>query len=654
MKQLDFTLSLIDKLTRPVKQAQAAVTGFAKSSRDAFSKIAVGGAGLIGTAMSIQGALGPAVEMHGAMVEASARGVDDSALQKINANALKFSTQYGRSALEYVQSTARINAAVGTLTKEDLPGVVRASNVMAAALKATADESSEFMGQMFANFRSDAESMGNVQFAEQLASKAAYMRNAFGVELGAIKDLMEGARGVGTNYGIGMDEQLAVMGELQRTLGTEASSAYEGFLSGAVKGAKKLGLSFEDANGKLLTLPAMLEKLRGKYGASIEGNLKAQSDLDDAFGDSAAVIKQLYGNVGVLQRHITELGSSDGMKRATEMAQKMASPWERLTAIWYAIRAAMGATLLPVLYPLINRMADGGQVLVRWLNLFPNITRVIGYCVLAVMSLAAAGALVNIVLGVGRFVLMGLRGLWAGLTAIIRIHIAAIWLYNKAVLAWAATMRILRGVLLAVRMASLLTGMAFNIALWPVLLIIGAVALLVAGCYLLIRHWDGIKNAITQTEMWKTVAENVQWVAEIFSQTWKAIIDGWSRVVNAMGSFSLTETMGKMADGVGEIFSGLWDSVLASFNASYRWIIGKLNAIPGINIAMPESTPRPGGEGLLTGGKIKGIDSGGLQRDISNSNAKNYTDNSRKVENLTIYANKGFTPEQLTEWEALR
>jgi len=258
------------------------------------------------------------------------------------------------------------------------------------------------------------------------------------------------------------------------------------------------------------------------------------------------------------------------------------------------------------------------------------------------------------VLGVGRFVLMGLRGLWAGLTAVIRIHVVAIWLYNKAVLAWAATMRILRGVLLAVRMASLLTGVAFNIALWPVLLIIGAVALLVAGCYLLIKHWDGIKNAITQTDMWKTVTEKVQWVAEIFGQAWQGIVDGWNRVVNAMGNFSLSETMGKMVDGVGEIFSGLWDGVLASFNASYRWIVEKLNAIPGINIAMPESVPRPGGEGLLTGGKIKGIDSGGLQQDISNSNAKNYTDNSRKVENLTIYANKGFTPEQLTEWEALR
>ncbi|MEL5233807.1 phage tail tape measure protein, partial [Serratia ureilytica] len=123
---------------------------------------------------------------------------------------------------------------------------------------------------------------------------------------------------------------------------------------------KKLGMSFVNAAGGMVSLPEMLEKLQARYGKSIEGNLKAQAALDDAFGDSSVLIKQLYGNVDLLKRHITELGSNDGMKRTTEMAERMANPWERLTAIWYSIRAAMGLTLLPVLYPLINKMADAG------------------------------------------------------------------------------------------------------------------------------------------------------------------------------------------------------------------------------------------------------------------------------------------------------
>ena len=347
----------------------------------------------------------------------------------------------------------------------------------------------------------------------------------------------------------------------------------------------------------------------------------------------------------------------------------MANPWDRLVAVWYAMRAAMGATLLPVLYPLINKLADAGQTLVRWQTLFPNITRVIGYAVLAVLSFAAAGAVANIVMGVSTFVMMGLRGLWAGLTAVMKIHVGVIWLYNKAVLAWAATMRILRGVLLAVRMASMLTGIAFNFALWPVLLIIVAVAALAAGCYLLYQHWDQIVAAVMQTEAFKTLAAIVQWVGEIFASVWASVVEGWNSVVEFISNFSLMEAMGNMVSGIGNLFSGLWDSLMSSFSSAYGWIVEKLNHIPGVNIDMPVTATSPvvspsdiakppeslksGNNTLLTGGQVKGIERGGLNKEISNNN-KSYTDNSKSFGNITINANKGMTPEQLQEWEELR
>lgn len=669
MKQLDFTLSLIDKLTRPIKQAQTSVTGFAEKSQAAFKRMAIGGAGLFATGLAIRDALAPAIEMNDALLSASAQGVSDATLKQVAANGLKFSVQYGKSALEFVQSTEMINRSVGGLSDGELPRMTTITNTVAAALKSTAADTTEFMGQMFANFRSDAKTLGNLTFAEQVAGKAAYMRQAFGTEMATIRDLMEGAKGAGTNFGVGMDEQFAVLGELQRTLGSEASGSYESYLTGAAEGAKKLGLTFTDTNGKLLSMPAMLQKLQGKYGDSIEGNLKAQKELDDAFGGGSAVIKQLYGNVGVLQRHITELGSSDGMKRATEMAEKMANPWDRLVAVWYAMRAAMGATLLPVLYPLINKLADAGQTLVRWQTLFPNITRVIGYAVLAVLSLAAAGAIVNIIMGVSTFVMVGLKGLWMALTTVMKIHVGVIWVYNKAVLAWSATMRILRGVLLAVRMATVSAGIAFNFALWPVLLVIAAVVALTAGCYLLYQYWDQIVAAVSQTETFKTLAAVIQMVALIFKAAWILIVAGWEKVVGAISDFSLMETMGNMVSGIGELFSGLWDALLSSFSSTYGWIVEKLNHIPGVNIDMPVTATSPvvspsdiakppeilkeGSNTLLTGGQVKGIERGGLNKEISNNN-KSYTDNSKNFGNITINANNGMTPEQLQEWDELR
>ncbi|EEI2191352.1 phage tail tape measure protein, partial [Salmonella enterica] len=101
----------------------------------------------------------------------------------------------------------------------------------------------------------------------------------------------------------------------------------------------------------------MLIKLQGKYGKSLEGNLKAQAELDAAFGDSSAVVKHLYGNVALLQRNITELGGSDGLKRTQEMASKLVKPWDRFVQILKAIQTVIGLTLIPVLYPVLNRLA---------------------------------------------------------------------------------------------------------------------------------------------------------------------------------------------------------------------------------------------------------------------------------------------------------
>ncbi|ELJ5765624.1 phage tail tape measure protein [Enterobacter hormaechei] len=586
MKQLDFTLSLIDKLSRPLKQVQNNVTGFADKSKAAFMQIGGGVLALAGTGMAIKGALSPAIEMYDALNDAAAKGIDNSALKTVQRDALAFSTTYGASAVEFVQSTESINAAIAGLTGNELPKVTKVANVLAFAMKSTAAETSEFMGQMFGNFSSDAARLGKVQFAEQLAGKMVYMRKTFGAEMATIKDLMEGARGVGTNYGVGLDEQLAVLGQLSRTLGTEASSAYEGFMTGAIDGAKKLGLSFTDATGKMLSMPEMLAKLQGKYGKSLEGNLKAQAELDEAFGDSSAVVKQLYGNVALLQRNITELGGADGLKRTQEMAVKMVKPWDRFIAILTAIKTVIGLTLIPVLYPLLNRLADMGQTFARWMQLFPNIARVVGYAALALLSFAAAGAVANIIMGVSAFVMGGVRGIWKALTSVTKIYTATIWLAQKAVLVWNVTLGALRGILLAVRMAAVMAGIGINFMSWPILLVIGAIALLVAGCYLLIKHWDAIKAAVMNTEAFTAVAAVVQWLAGIFASAWQFISDGWNNFIALLKGFSPSEALSGMASGIVSMFDKVWQTIKGSFLKSWNWIVGKLNKIPGVDIAL--------------------------------------------------------------------
>ncbi|ENC5528251.1 phage tail tape measure protein [Salmonella enterica] len=654
MKQLDFTLSLIDKLSRPLKQAQSSVTGFAEKSKAAFMQIGGGVLALAGTGMAIRGALSPAIEMYDALNDAASKGIDDQALKAVQRDALRFSTTYGASAVEFVQSTESINSAIAGLTGNELPKVTKVANTLAFALKSTAAETAEFMGQMFGNFSADAERLGKVQFAEQLAGKMVYMRKTFGTEMATIKDLMEGARGVGTNYGVGLDEQLAVLGQLNRTLGTEASSAYEGFMTGAVEGAKKLGLSFTDATGKMLSMPEMLIKLQGKYGKSLEGNLKALAELDAAFGDSSAVVKHLYGNVALLQRNITELGGSDGLKRTQEMASKLVKPWDRFVQILKAIQTVIGLTLIPVLYPVLNRLADMGQTFARWMQLFPNIARVIGYAAMALLGFAAVGAVANIVMGVSKFIMMGWKGVWKLLTAVTKIDTAWTWLNTKAKLAWANVMKSLRGILLALRMQAIMTGTAINFMSWPVLLVIGAIALLAAGCWLLIKHWDTVKAAVMETSAFQACARVVAWLAGVFSTAWQFISEGWNSFIALLTGFSPSQALSGLASGIVSMFDNVWQSVKGGFLKSWNWIVEKLNKIPGVDISMANETSSPPltVNNLSTGGELKGIDKGGISKSVSN-NSRSVTDNSRKINTVNIYPKEMITPGQLMEFQEL-
>lgn len=696
MSELDFTLSLIDNITKPIRQVQSAVSSFARDSQVAFGKIAVGGAGLAGAFWSIKNILDPAIEMNDAMMTASLQGIDDGVMASVSKDALKFSAQYGKSSIDFVKSTTAISKAINNVAQQDLPLLTRITNTTAAALKSTPEEATQYMGQMFNQFERYANQVGQVQFAEELAGKAVTMSKAFGVSMAEMTSLMEGAKNAGTQFGVGIDEQLAVLGELQRTLGGESSGAYEAFLKTATDSGKKLGLSFVNASGQMLSMPEMLDKLQAKYGASIEGNLKAQKEIEAAFGDSAVVVKQLYGNVDILRKNIGFLGASDGMKRTTEQAAKLANPWERLMSIWQSIRIAIGMTLLPVITPLINKMAEGGQTLVRWLTLFPNIARWVGYVTMGILGFAAAGAAANIVMGISKFVMMGL-GIIAGLfSGVLKIGTAAIWLYRGAILAWNAALKFIRVTLFAVRLAAMAAGVGFSFMSWPILLVVGVIALLAYGIYKLIKHWDDIKAAIMDTTAFKVVSIAIravgliamqawEWMSEkwqqftgfisdtnafksliiiikvvsnAFGEAWAFISNGWDAVCNFFGDSPIDKTFEAMGNSIKAIFSSVWQSITDSFKSVYNNIVETLNYLPGVNIetkatGTADGTPAPAGAaGLLIGGQLKDVEKGGISRQISNNRTQS-VDNSKRYDTVNINVTNGMSPQNLAEWTAL-
>ena len=645
-------MSMIDRVTRPLQRIGGGLRGFAQQSAKAFEPLAKGGLALWGVAKVITGALDPALQMFKAMQDASNGGIGDEALKKLSKEALIFSTRYGTSAVDFIASSKAMKNSIDGLTDRELPRMTRAANLLAAGTKETADTAGKYNGAMYNSFRSTADKMGRVKFIENLTGQSAYMVKSFGLSLQAIQDMVKGTKNAGNDVGVGMPEQFAVLGQLSRTMGSEGAGAYEQFLRGAVEGGKALGVSLTDSNGKLLAMPDIIQKLQNKYGKSIQGNLKAQAALDKAFGGGAQVIKALYGNVDELNKHMTELGRNNGTKNAADMAAKLADPFSRCTSVLFALRAAIGAGLVPVLYPLVHRVADAGEQFTKWMKMFPNIAKWIGYITIGFLSFAAAGAAANIAIGVWRFIMIGAKAIAAGFTAVLKIGRVFVWAYRAAIIAWNIALRILRATLIVIRVAAFLAGAGFMFMSWPILLIIAAIALLCIGVYLLIKYWDKVKAAVMDTAAFKIVAAYFQMWKTVFLYVVDVISQAWQKLCDWFGQISPFDSVADMAGSLGDVFSNLWEFLKKSFSSTYNWIVDKLNMIPGISVdMMPTDIAKPDSS-VLTGGELKGIGTGGLNKDIKNSSSS-AVNNSKTIGTVNITVNEGMTPDKLAEWQEL-
>lgn len=692
-QRLELLLELTDRLTRPLRAAGRQVQGFAATSRGAFRDIATGGAALWGVGAAIQGALMPAIEMDRALGEVKSLGVAESGLRKLSRAAVDFTMEYGGAAQDFVRASYDIQSAIAGLTDDELSRFTTASAVAAAATKSSAQTITDYMGTMYGIFKDKADAMGKSKWIEQIAGQTALAVNIFKTTGDNMSAAFTSLGASAKAAGIDAAEQFAVLGRLQFTMkGGEAGTKYKAFLANAGKAQKKLGLNFVNKDGTMKSVVEILKLIRGKFG-----DLSKVADADllkSAFGSDEAVgmITRLINNIDALENDINTLGNVKGMDNAIKMAQAMADPWEQAAAIINGIRIEIGTQLLPVLYPFIQKSNEGGKSFVAWLRLYPNITRAIGLLSAALLGIATVGAVVNIMVGVAKFVWTGLRLVWLAATAPLKILIllkrtltatmwaftvvartvralylamsiamgtynvkakiqlallklqrAGLWLYSVALGAAAIAMKIYTAVTSG---AAIATQLLFS----PITLIILALAALGVGIYFLITRWDEIKAALMDTAAFQWVAGMVGSMGAWFGNAWNTIQDGWNALVNYFSTHSPLDALKDIAGGILKIFSNLWELVKQSFSESWGWIVDKLNMIPGVNIGTPESTGS--GEGsVLTGGKAISAGPGGIAAEMQN-NSENQTtiDNSRRVVNVNV---QDPSPARLNEWMEL-
>ncbi|MCS6101416.1 phage tail tape measure protein [Shewanella baltica] len=561
---LMFTVGLIDQITGPIAKISQGLSGLASNYQAGTMQMASGIGGIAASGYALQNALMPAIEMDRALGEVKSLGVQDDALKMLANSSYDYALKYGKSSTDFVRSSYDIQSAIAGLNASDLSRFTMSSNVLAAATKADAATVTSYMGTMYGIFKNDAMQMGEGAWVERLTGMTATAVQAFKTDG---KKMADAFGALGASAGLApLQEQMAIMGTLQATMqGAESATKYKSFLAGVGKAQDALNLKFTDSNGAMLPIVDILNKIKGKYGDVI--NVAEGDELAKAFGSQEAVsmVKLLLNDINGLSGSINMLGKVNGMEQAEKMAAAMTDQSERLAQSWYVIRAAIGSAILPAFNSFVGKIADMGTSVIWFTDMFPNITRWLGYVAVGFTLAVAAGGLFTVMMGAGKMAMtawgLGVMA-WTGASALFTSGLAA-----------------MRGVLLAV-----------NIAMYanPIGLIVAGIAAAVIAVGALIYYWDDLKATMGEWGWVQSIVGifDTVWggVKSVFNDTINWIIDKLNLIPGVDISTNVSAGSMPSVDAISPVQANLTrggvSQQIANANNSKSTTVGNINIYP--------------------------------------------------------------------------
>ncbi|NBF05296.1 phage tail tape measure protein [Pseudomonas sp. Fl5BN2] len=650
--RLDFILALTDKVTAPLGKVKTGFSNLAEQSEKNIKTMGLGLAGMTGAFVGINESLQPALEMNRALGEVRSLGVAEDALTSLNQKALEFSVNYGENARDFVASAYSIEGAIKGLTGSQLATFTNASNLLAKATKSDADTMGAYVGTMYNLFKGQADAMGKAEWVEKMSGQTALAVQLFRTDGAQLKDAFKEVGAIATAGGVDIAEQFAVIGSLSSTMeGGDAGGRYKAFFENLGAASEKMGMKFTDNQGKALPMLDIMAKLEGKLGDLTSAS--AGTKLMEAFGgEGAQVIGALAKDSDRLRNSMDKLGKVRGLEEAEKMAQAMVDPWQQFAAAIEALRIAFGQALIPILTPLMAKLTSIAGTLTRWTQLFPNITRVIGITTLTILAIIATISFLTFAVGACRMAWMALVTIWK-VVQLINLRTVAGFLLQAAVIAvYVAGLTVLYTTMGIIRVAMMLwQGVIWlvNVALTanPIGVVVMGIAALVAIVIAAVYYWDEWTAALTNSEAFKWVLEQLQALSNWFDS-----MGGWAGMAK-----------------------GAWDGIVGIFQKAINGLIEMINKIPGVNIEarLGDMPQIPGAEQAVNAAEVasasqkaqqtisgaipslsparpNAVPPGGLLTSIQNNSSQN---SGTRVENVNIHTGKAMTPLELENMMAM-
>lgn len=681
MSSLDFTIKLIDRVTSPLKRVQSQFRSFNATTARSFKKIGGGGLALFAVAKSLTALVSPAEEMDRALKKAALGGI--SSIEELRATAKKFSADYGTSALDFVNSASSIKGALVGISDKDVPQAVAAMNLLSRATGDSMDTSLAFIEQMASNYSGVAKKLGQLNFARSAAGIAAYSNSNFNVSTQQLQSMMQSTKGAASNRGVGMGEQAVVLSMASKSMGNGAASSYAALYKNLGKAGRELGLSFADANGKMLSMPDIIAKIQGKFGKNFASNIRAQELLNKSFGAGTDIINVLSRDTDELSKHIRAVGQGQNFKLMQKMAEANVKPLDRINAQFNNIRESLGRAMLPVLMPVMNGVSGIIGTFARWLEMFPNIAKWIGIITVALISLAGVAAIFAIISGVISLLLSPITLIVVAIAAVIaicwvfrkQISTAIDWVIEHVRALWSAfsdtwAFKMIAGYLKFIGNVFSLLWKIIKIGIrvwvsmfvWLKNVIVSAFSRITTLVY---QFWDSVKNTafvqmmITSFSLLSDVVGGVfEFIGDVFFSVVDNLTAAWDGFIEFFTDFSFIESFSKIGDALTKMFTRTWAQVKNMGIAVINSIVEGLNYIPGIDIGLLEyekiddleKTPIKSSSSPITSTVIDNADAGGIARAIQNNRSQTI-DNSKNIQSVTINSAQPMTPAQLQEWQ---
>jgi TP901 family phage tail tape measure protein len=406
---------MIDNLSGPMARVNSSVDGsVSKIQRmnQSFGDMTKTGIAMAATGAQITSAVLSPVEAtfetRRALGELASLGVKD--LGTLENAAKDFSdTWAGTTKADFITAAYDIKSGISSLTDEAVAKYTELAGITAKGTKSSIAEMTSLFATGYGIYKGFYKDLNDMEFGEMFSAGIAKSVQQFKTNGSQMAQSIQTLGASATSSNVPLEEQLSILGMLQATMsGSEAGTKYKAFLRSAAKAGEELGLSFTDANNQLLSMPEILEQLRGKFGDTMDAAEKME--LQKAFGtdEAVAMIDLLYNKTGDLQSNITTLYGEMG--KGIDVARGMANAinetegekYIRLQQRIRNVKEEIGNQLLPT----VNMLLSKGEVVLGkisdWIERNQQLIKIIALVVLTIgIVLTVLGSLIVVVGGVG-------------------------------------------------------------------------------------------------------------------------------------------------------------------------------------------------------------------------------------------------------------